>query len=72
MNKCWFDSFPGISKKVPDQTSIPVGLLKMKEAGLRNVIFEIDIGNSTYNFEKFTVDDMCRLVEKWVKWVKTN
>ncbi|KAH3808330.1 uncharacterized protein LOC127835645 [Dreissena polymorpha] len=62
----------GISKKVPDQTSIPVGLLKMKEAGLRNVIFEIDLGNSTYNFKKFTVKDMCRLVEKWVLWAKSN
>jgi hypothetical protein len=36
--------------------SVPIGLRKMKEVGLYNVIFELDLGDSTYDFEKFTVD----------------
>ncbi|WAR25885.1 hypothetical protein MAR_011589 [Mya arenaria] len=61
-----------IKKKVPDTEKLPVGLRKMQSAGLRNVIFEIDLGDSTYDFEKFTVDQMCALVEKLIRWCFEN
>jgi hypothetical protein len=54
-------SFLGVTDKVPDTETIPVGLRKMKEVGLYNVILEIDLGNSTYDFNKFTVDKCCLL-----------
>ncbi|VDI59828.1 Hypothetical predicted protein [Mytilus galloprovincialis] len=61
-----------IKKKVPDTERIPVGLRKMKEAGLYNVIFEIDLGDSTYDFDRFTTKEMCALLKKWVDWVFEN
>ena len=52
--------------------SVPIGLRKMKEVGLYNVIFELDLGDSTYDFEKFTVDKCCLLLQKWFYWVYNN
>ncbi|KAH3854873.1 hypothetical protein DPMN_097431 [Dreissena polymorpha] len=57
MNKYCFDSFPGIIKKVLEN--------------INSSCFGV-VGNSTYNFKKFTVGDMCSLIETLVKWVKTN
>jgi hypothetical protein len=65
-------SFLGVTDKVPDTETIPVGLRKMKEVGLYNVILEIDLGNSTYDFNKFTVDKCCLLLEKWIQWCYDN
>ena len=59
---------PGIKKKIPDNETVPVGLRKMKEAKLWNIIFEVDLGDSTYDFDKFSMDDMCALVKKWITW----
>ena len=64
--------FTGIKGKVPDTETVPVSLRKMKEIGLWNPIFEVDLGDSTYNFDKFTMDDMCALVEKWITWAHDN
>jgi hypothetical protein len=44
----------------------------MKEVGLYNVIFEIDLGDSTYDFEMFTVEKYCLLLQKWFDWVYNN
>ena len=62
----------GSKNKVPDMDSVPIGLRKMKEVGLYNVIFELDLGDSTYDFEKFTVDKCCLLLQKWIDWVYNN
>ena len=64
--------FAGIKGKVPDTETVPVSLRKMKEIGLWNPILEVDLGNSTYNFDKFSMDDMCTLVEKWITWAHDN
>ncbi|CAC5393052.1 unnamed protein product [Mytilus coruscus] len=67
------DKENGINKgKVPDTESIPVGLRKMKEAGLYNVIFELDLGDSTYDFDRFRTEEICALLKKWVDWVFEN
>ena len=52
--------FAGIKGKVPDTETVPVSLRKMKEIGLWNPILEVDLGNSTYNFDKFSMDDMSK------------
>lgn len=55
--------------RTPDADQVPVGLVKMKEAGLRNVLFEIDLADSSYDFSgQFSYDDMCALMRKWVEW----
>jgi len=58
----------GSKDGVPDTETVPIGLQKLKGTGIYNVIFEIDLGNSTYDFNKFSVDQMCALVKKWVIW----
>ena len=40
----------------------------MKEGGLQNVIFEVDLSDNFYDFSKFSMDDMCELVKKWITW----
>ncbi|XP_052779242.1 uncharacterized protein LOC128216661 [Mya arenaria] len=61
-----------IKKKVPDTKKLPVGLRMMQSAGLRNVIFEVDLGDSTYDFDKFSVDQLCAHLEKLVRWCFKN
>lgn len=58
----------GITNKVPDTTSVPVGLLKMEKVGLYNIIFELDLGDGVYDFDAFPMTDMCALLNKWVTW----
>ena len=58
----------GISNKVPDTKTVPIGLRKLKEGGLWHVIFEVDLGDATYDFKRFTMDDMCNLIKKWIIW----
>lgn len=62
----------GMKNKVPDFENVPVGLRKMKELGLYNVIFEIDLGDATYDFSKFSTEEYCNLVSKWVTWCYDN
>ena len=64
-------SFLGAIDKVPDTETIPVGLRKMKEVGLYNVILQIDLGDSTYDFNKFTVYKCCLLVKNGSNGVTT-
>ncbi len=58
----------GAKNKVPDSESVPVGLRKMEEVGLYNIIFELDLSDIIYDFTKFTMDDMCALLQKWITW----
>jgi len=59
-------------KKKPNTKIVPVALEKIKKSGLRNVIFEVDVGDSTYNFTEFPITSMCELLLKWINWCKTN
>ncbi|XP_038047650.1 uncharacterized protein LOC119721761 [Patiria miniata] len=58
----------GTKNKIPDTESVPTGLLKMAEVGLYNVIFELDLSDVTYDFDRFPIDDMCALLGKWIVW----
>jgi len=57
-----------IKRGVPNTEAVPVGIRKLKLAGLYNVIFEVDLGDGVYNFDKFSVHQMCHLLEKWIDW----
>ncbi|XP_038073801.1 uncharacterized protein LOC119741921 [Patiria miniata] len=62
----------GAKNRIPNTEKIPVGLQKMKETGLWNAILEVDLSDGVYDFSKFTMDDMCALVKKWIMWVYDN
>ena len=49
---------------------IPIGLKKCKELNLPNPIIEVDLAYFDYNYEKFTVEKICDLIDKRIKWVR--
>ena len=57
---------------VPDTETVPLGLQKMKQFGLRNVILETDISDKCVNFQKFPLKKFFKLVKKWVVWAHEN
>ena len=68
-----FHVFVGRTKdNVPIIDSIPVGLAKMKEFGLKNVILETDISDSCFDFSKFPMQEYFDLVKKWIIWAHDN
>ena len=44
----------------------------MKGAGLYNVIFELDLGDGVYDFQKFPMEKMFALLKKWIDWCHEN
>ncbi|CAH1801898.1 unnamed protein product [Owenia fusiformis] len=58
--------------RTPETEIVPAGLRKMKEAGIRNVFFEVDLGDATYDFDRFSMREMCRLTKKWIRWCYEN
>ena len=53
---------------------LPDGMKKNKLYQLENTVFEADFGNDddVKWGETWTVDDMCKLIEKRIKWAKDN
>ena len=62
----------GLKDGAYDTETIPVGLRKNRKYGL-NPFFEADLVNRDCQWGvKFTVNDFCMLLLKWIKWIKTN
>ena len=60
----------GIRNGAYDTETLPVGLRKNKQFGLRHTVFEFDLADKNCAWgEKFTVEDMCQLLHKRVNWV---
>ena len=56
-----------------DTEAIPIVLLKNRKYGLYNTFFEVDLADENVAWgTKFTVQDMCKLIEKWINWVYDN
>ena len=56
-----------------DTETVPVSLRKNKEYGLYNTIFEVDLADTDCEWgTKFTTQDMCQLIYKWMNWVYDN
>ena len=64
--------FAGRTNMVPDTKTVPLGLRKMKQYGLRNVILETDISDGCFNFNAFPLEEYCTLVKKWIIWAHDN
>eukprot|EP00794_Sanderia_malayensis_P011798 gene11798-13019_t len=61
-----------VVNRVPDTEVIPVGLLKMKELGIKNVIIEIDLVYNGIDYTKFNAKSMCQLFSKRFQWIRKN
>ena len=57
--------------KVPRE-DVPIGLLKMKEYGIKNVIMEIDLVYYGIDYNKFKAGNLCKLLSKRFKWIRDN
>lgn len=58
---------------VPDTETIPVALAKNKKYGLYNVVFELDLADPNVAWgPKWTVQDMCELIQQRMFWVYDN
>ena len=62
----------GVKKGKVDTKTIPVGLAKMKQHGLRNPIIEVDLADKSINWDKFSVQDMCKLIDQRMQWARSN
>ncbi|XP_038054925.1 uncharacterized protein LOC119727133 [Patiria miniata] len=62
----------GAKNRVPDTENVPVGIRKLQPAGLYSVIFEVDLGDGVYDFDNFSIQDLCELLNKWNNWCFEN
>ena len=61
----------GVKDGVPDTTTIPIALQKMRKLKLRNPILEIDLADKAVDWDsKFTVQKMCKLLLRRIEWCR--
>ena len=58
--------------RVPDTKTIPVGLRKMKDLGIKNAIIELDLVWSGIDYSKFKVKDINKLLSERMEWCREN
>ena len=58
--------------RVPDTKTIPIGLLKMKELGVKNVIIEADLVWAGIDYKKFKVEAINQLLSERMAWCREN
>ncbi|XP_028397493.1 uncharacterized protein LOC114521305 [Dendronephthya gigantea] len=58
--------------RIPDTKTIPIGLKKMKELGIRNPIIEADLFYPSIDYEVFNVEAINKLFSKRIEWVREN
>ena len=61
-----------INNKIPDTDKIPIGMVKMKELGIKNAIIEADLVYNGIDYSVFTMKKMCALFSKWFRWIREN
>ena len=57
---------------VPDTKTIPVGLRKMQDLGIKNAIIELDLVWSGIDYSKFKVKAINKLLSERMKWCREN
>ncbi|XP_066919346.1 uncharacterized protein, partial [Clytia hemisphaerica] len=51
---------------------LPIGLQKCKDLNLPNPIIEVDLAYFAFDYEKWTLDKICKLLDKRIKWTRQN
>ncbi|KAJ7385893.1 hypothetical protein OS493_013929 [Desmophyllum pertusum] len=57
---------------IPDAKTIPIGLLKMKEFGIKNVIIEMDLVYRGIDYKKFKVEAINDLLSERMAWIRKH
>ena len=56
---------------VYDTEKIPIGLIKNKKYGLRNILFEMDLASKDCDWDgKWTMEDHCQMHLRLFRWVR--
>ena len=58
--------------RIPDTETIPVGLMKMKELGIKNPIIEIDLFDPGIDYGIFNVERITKFLSERMEWVRKN
>ncbi|KAK3729213.1 hypothetical protein QZH41_012262, partial [Actinostola sp. cb2023] len=58
--------------RVPDSKTIPIGLRKCKELGIKHVIMELDLVYRGIDYTVFTDDIVCQVLSDRMAWVREN
>ena len=58
--------------RVPDTKTIPVGLRKMKELGIKNAIVEADLVWQGIDYKRFKIEAICELFSQRIAWCRAN
>ena len=58
--------------RVPDTETIPIGLKKMKDLGIKNAIIEMDLVYRGIDYKKFKVEKINQLLSDRLKWIREN
>ena len=61
-----------ITNKIPNTDLMPIGLLKMKDLGIKHAIIEMDLVYNGIDYKVFTVKKICKHLEKLIKWCHSN
>ncbi|XP_028401606.1 uncharacterized protein LOC114524657 [Dendronephthya gigantea] len=58
--------------RVPNVEKLPIGLVRMKELGIRHAIIEFDLVYKGIDYTKFTVEDICSLMKMRMEWCRSE
>lgn len=58
--------------RVPDTETVPIGLRKMKELGIKNAIIEMDLVYRGIDYKKFKVEAINDLLRERLRWIRKN
>jgi len=58
--------------KVPDTKTVPVGLRKMKELGIKNAIIELDLVWAGIDYSNFKVAAIKQLLSERMAWCRKS
>lgn len=58
--------------KIPNVDFLPVALEKVQKYGIHNVIFEIDLGNTIWDFDSFSLENFMTLLKDRFVWAHKN
>ena len=49
--------------KIPNEEALPIGMMNMRQLGFFYVMFEIDLGDSVWNFKEYSIEKFINLLK---------
>lgn len=65
------EMFETIKDGIPTD-DIPIGMLKCKQYGIKNILLEVDFMYYKIDYEKFDMDKVCAYIKGQIDWVRQN